>query len=113
LGISGLPFGNPEIKCHLDVGLVERYRRYYKGEGGGFPQVRVIMSLVSLSCLCVATLALGSRPRQKSLKGAGQEECEKEDSHSQVNSPFGNWSPGGLPNLQKTITEVKTLRIER
>jgi hypothetical protein len=30
----------------------------------------------------VTTLALGSRPRQKGLKGASQEECENEDSHS-------------------------------
>jgi len=37
----------------------------------------------------VATLALGLRPRQKGLKGAGQEECEKEDSHSQMSFPFG------------------------
>ncbi len=37
LGISGLPFGSLEIKCHLDVDLVERHRVYYKGEGGGFP----------------------------------------------------------------------------
>jgi len=37
LGISGLPFGSPETKCHLDVGLVERHKVYYKGEGGGFP----------------------------------------------------------------------------
>jgi hypothetical protein len=39
LGISELPFGNPETKCHLDVGLMERHKVYYKGEGGGFPQV--------------------------------------------------------------------------
>ncbi len=39
LGISGLPFGNPRTKGHLDVGLVERHNVYYKGEGGGFPQV--------------------------------------------------------------------------
>jgi len=25
LGISGLPFGSPRTKCHLDVGLVERH----------------------------------------------------------------------------------------
>jgi len=36
-------------KCHLDVGLVERHRVYYKGEGGGFPQVRAMMSLVNPS----------------------------------------------------------------
>jgi hypothetical protein len=37
LAISRLPFGSPRTKCHLDVGLVERYKIYYKGEGGGFP----------------------------------------------------------------------------
>jgi hypothetical protein len=29
------------------VGLVERHRVYYKGEGGGFPRVRAVVSLVS------------------------------------------------------------------
>jgi len=43
-------FGNSRTKCHLDVGLVERHRVYYKGEGGGFPQVRAVVSLVSPSC---------------------------------------------------------------
>jgi hypothetical protein len=46
-GISRLPFGSPETKSHLDVALVERRIIYYKGEGGGFPQVRAVMSLVS------------------------------------------------------------------
>jgi hypothetical protein len=36
LGISGFPFGSPKTKCHLDVGLMERHKVYYKGEGGGF-----------------------------------------------------------------------------
>ncbi len=40
---------SPRTKCHLDVGLVERHRVYYKGESGGFPQVRVVVSLVSLN----------------------------------------------------------------
>jgi hypothetical protein len=39
LRILGLPYGNPGTKCHLDVGLVERHKVYYKGEGGNFPQV--------------------------------------------------------------------------
>jgi hypothetical protein len=39
LAISGLPLGSPKTKCHLDVGLVGNHRIYYKGEGGGFPQV--------------------------------------------------------------------------
>jgi len=34
-----LILGSPETNCHLDVGLVERHKVYYKGEGGGFPQV--------------------------------------------------------------------------
>ncbi len=51
LGILGLPFGSPGTKCHLDVGLVERHRVYYKGEGDGFPQVRAVVSLVNLSLL--------------------------------------------------------------
>jgi hypothetical protein len=47
VGIPGLPLGNPETKCHLDVGLVEKHIVYYKGEAGGFPQVRAVVSLVS------------------------------------------------------------------
>jgi len=51
LAISGLPLGSPRTKNHLDVGLVERHRVYYKGEGGDFPHVRAVVSLVSLSLL--------------------------------------------------------------
>jgi len=47
--ISGLPLGSPRTKSHLDVGLVERHKLYYKGERGGFPQVRAMMSFVSPS----------------------------------------------------------------
>jgi len=49
LGISKLPSRSPGTKYHLDVGLVERHKIYYKGKGGGFPQVRAVMSFVSLS----------------------------------------------------------------
>jgi len=38
-------------KSHLDVGLVEKCRVYYKGEGGGFPQVQAVVSLVCPCCL--------------------------------------------------------------
>jgi hypothetical protein len=51
LAIPGLPFGSPGTKCHLNVALVERQKIYYKGEGGGFPQVRAVLNLVSPSCL--------------------------------------------------------------
>jgi len=50
LAISGLPLGSPGTKCHLDVDLMERHKGYYKGEGGGFLQVRVVVGLVSSSC---------------------------------------------------------------
>jgi len=49
LGISGFPFRNLGTKCHLDVGLMERHKVYYKGEGGVFPQVQAVVSFVSLS----------------------------------------------------------------
>jgi hypothetical protein len=49
--ISGLPLGSPGTKSHLDVGPVERCRIYYKGEGGDFPQVRAMVSLVCPCCL--------------------------------------------------------------
>jgi hypothetical protein len=49
VGIMGLPLGNPETKYHLDVGFVERHRVYYKGEGGGFPQVRAVVNLMNQS----------------------------------------------------------------
>ncbi len=51
LGISGLPFGSPRTKYHLDVGPMVRHRVYYKGEGGGFPQVQVVVSFVSSNLL--------------------------------------------------------------
>jgi hypothetical protein len=49
LGISGVPSGSPGTKCHLDVGLMERHKVYYKGEGDGFFQVQAMVSLVSPS----------------------------------------------------------------
>jgi len=46
LVISRLPLGSPGTKSHLDVGLMERHKIYYMGEGGGFPQVQAVVSLV-------------------------------------------------------------------
>ncbi len=42
-----LSLGSPGIKCHLNVGLVEKHIVYYKGEGGGFPQIRAVVSFMS------------------------------------------------------------------
>jgi len=44
--ISGLQLGSPGKKSHLDVASAEHCRKYYMGEGGGFPQVRAVVSLV-------------------------------------------------------------------
>jgi len=48
--VAGVPTLAISTKCHLDVGLVERHKVTYKGEGGGFPQVQAMVSLVSPSC---------------------------------------------------------------
>jgi hypothetical protein len=53
VGISGLPLGSPGTKWHLDASLMARHKVYYKGEGGGFPQVRAMVIFVS-PCLPVA-----------------------------------------------------------
>jgi hypothetical protein len=61
LGILGLSIGSLGTKCHLDVGLVERHRVHYKGEGGGFPQVWAVMSLMNPN-LPMARLSTKSAP---------------------------------------------------
>jgi len=48
-GNFGTRIWEPKKKCHLDVGHTERHKVYYKGEGGDFPQVQVVVSFVSLS----------------------------------------------------------------
>jgi hypothetical protein len=63
----------------------------------------------------VVTLALGLQPRQRFTRVRAKRsvrKCENEDSHSQVSSHFGSWSPSGLPHLQRAIVKVKTPRIE-
>jgi hypothetical protein len=44
--ISGLQLGSPGNLCHLDVASAASCREYYMGEGGGFPRVRAVVSLV-------------------------------------------------------------------
>jgi hypothetical protein len=48
LAISGFPLGSPEKKSHLDATPAEWCIVYYMGEGGGFPRVQAVVSLVSL-----------------------------------------------------------------
>jgi hypothetical protein len=59
--ISRLPLGNPGKNNHLDVASMESCRLYHKGEGGGFPQVRAVVSLV---CPCCPWLVLAPRVLQ-------------------------------------------------
>jgi len=56
--ISGLQLGSPRKMCHLDVVPVEWRREYYMGEGGGFPRVRAMVSLV-----CQSARGLSQHPR--------------------------------------------------
>jgi hypothetical protein len=45
--ISRLLLGSLGKKCHSDVASAESYKEYYKGEVGGFPRVRAVVSQVS------------------------------------------------------------------
>jgi hypothetical protein len=45
--ISALHFVNLGKKCHSDVASTGKRREYYKGEGGGFPRVRAMVSQVN------------------------------------------------------------------
>jgi hypothetical protein len=53
--------GVPREKSHLNVGSMASHRVYYKGEGGGFPQVRAMVSLV---CPCYPWLVLAPKVLQ-------------------------------------------------
>ncbi len=44
--VSGLHFGSPNKMCHSDVTFAISCREYYKGEDGGFPRIRAMVSLV-------------------------------------------------------------------
>ncbi len=52
MGISGLPLGSLGTKSKFQDSLVERRKVYYKGEGGGFLQVRAVVSFVSPKFAC-------------------------------------------------------------
>jgi hypothetical protein len=47
LVVSRLLFESLETKSHSDAGAAKRCKEYYMGEGGGFPRVRAVVSLVS------------------------------------------------------------------
>jgi hypothetical protein len=47
VAVSRLLLRSLGTKSHSDVGVAGRHREYYMGEGGGFPQVWAMVSLVS------------------------------------------------------------------
>jgi hypothetical protein len=48
LAISRLSLESPETKSHSDATPTRRCRVYYMGEGGGFPRVRAVVSLMNM-----------------------------------------------------------------
>ncbi len=66
-------FGSPETKSHLDVAPVEGYRVYFMAEGDGFPQIRAMVSLVSLESVVVCLSTKGAP--ESELTTLGLIEC--------------------------------------
>jgi len=56
--VSGLQLGSPGKKSHLDIASAESCRVYYMGEGGGFPRIWAVVSLV-----CKSAHGLSQHPR--------------------------------------------------
>jgi hypothetical protein len=65
--VSGLHFGSPGKKSHLDEASTRSYREYYKGEGGGFPRVQAVVSQVNPSCLWLVPTPKGCRMSSNQL----------------------------------------------
>jgi hypothetical protein len=99
--ISGLPSGSPRKNSHLDVASVESCRVYYKGEGGGFPQVRAVVSLV---CPCCPWLVLAPRVLQL---------CTNHFGVGCVQARVSEWSlstlPSPIPELQHAPLPLRVL----
>jgi hypothetical protein len=54
------------VGTYLDVGSMASHRVYYKGEGGGFPQIQAVVNLMCLCCpwfvLALKVLQLCTNP---------------------------------------------------
>jgi hypothetical protein len=58
--VSGLFLGSLGTKSHSDVGATERCKKYYMGEGGGFPRVQAMVNLVSPESLVACPSTKGA-----------------------------------------------------
>ncbi len=67
--VSGLLLGSPMEKCHSDVASAWSCREYYKGEGGGFPRIRAVVSQVSPSCPWLVPTPKGCKMSSNQLVG--------------------------------------------
>jgi hypothetical protein len=56
--ISGLHFGSPGKKSHLDVASMRSCRKYYKREEGGFPRIRAVVNQ-----MCPSARGLSQHPK--------------------------------------------------
>jgi hypothetical protein len=65
--VSGFLLGSLGKKHHSDVASARSCKEYYKGEGGGFPQVRAVMSQVSPSCPWLVPTPKGCRMNSNQL----------------------------------------------
>jgi hypothetical protein len=57
--VLGLLLESLAIKSHSDVVVVERRKKYYMGEGDGFPRVRAVMSFASPESLVTCSNTKG------------------------------------------------------
>jgi hypothetical protein len=65
--VLGLHLGSLRKKSHLDVASARSYKEYYKGEGGGFPRVRAVVSLVRPSARGLSQHPKGCRMSSNQL----------------------------------------------
>jgi hypothetical protein len=64
MAVSGLLLESLRTKSHSDVGVIESHIKYYMGEGGGFPRVQAMVSLVSPELL-VACFSIKGVPKSE------------------------------------------------
>jgi hypothetical protein len=61
--VLGLQLGSLGKMCHSDVAPAGSCKEYYMGEGGGFPRVQVVVSLV-----CQSARGLSQHPRVSRMR---------------------------------------------
>jgi hypothetical protein len=86
----------------LGVGLIARHREYYKGDGGGFPQIRVVVNFVN-PCLAMVRPCTKSAPTTPTCCLVCANPCEKLIRLSVILVP--------IPELQHTPLPPKCCKL--